>query len=163
MTHPINPILEPYLQGANHVDRKHTTCNLTLRQFILGFISYSPWWLKIFYKIRLILTTLLRLKTGHPTITTITSPQDVPFTPNQLALFFTVREAQEDQYWIVEAPEDNHLAAWLAVTTDNKSHFTVTTVVKYKHWTGPIYFNLIRPFHHLVVRAMMNAACKQKY
>lgn len=28
------------------------------------------------------------------------------------------------------------------------------TTVYYKHWTGPVYFNLIRPFHHLVVSRM---------
>jgi hypothetical protein len=28
------------------------------------------------------------------------------------------------------------------------------TIVFYKHWTGPVYFNLIRPFHHLVVARM---------
>ncbi|MCP4630164.1 MAG: DUF2867 domain-containing protein [bacterium] len=35
---------------------------------------------------------------------------------------------------------------------DSKTNrFYVITVVHYKHWTGPVYFNLIRPFHHLVV------------
>ncbi|MCP5103876.1 MAG: DUF2867 domain-containing protein, partial [bacterium] len=36
----------------------------------------------------------------------------------------------------------------------------VVTIVHYKHWTGPVYFNLIRPFHHLVIRRMMKAALK---
>ena len=34
------------------------------------------------------------------------------------------------------------------------------TVVHYKHWTGPVYFNVIRPFHHLVVRQMARAGTK---
>jgi hypothetical protein len=33
----------------------------------------------------------------------------------------------------------------------------IKVVVHYKHWTGPVYFNLIRPFHHLVVSRMARA------
>jgi hypothetical protein len=33
----------------------------------------------------------------------------------------------------------------------------VLTIVHYHHWTGPLYFNAIRPFHHLVVGSMVNA------
>ncbi|NQY75258.1 MAG: DUF2867 domain-containing protein [Candidatus Margulisbacteria bacterium] len=28
------------------------------------------------------------------------------------------------------------------------------------HWTGPIYFNLIRPIHHLVVTKMAKAGVR---
>ena len=31
-------------------------------------------------------------------------------------------------------------------------------IVDYRHWTGPVYFNVIRPFHHLVVAAMLRSA-----
>ena len=34
------------------------------------------------------------------------------------------------------------------------NRYYVVTAVNYKHWTGPVYFNLIRPFHHLVVSRM---------
>ena len=41
-----------------------------------------------------------------------------------------------------------------------KNRFYIMTVVHYKHWTGPVYFNMIRPFHHLVVRRMALAGLK---
>ena len=72
--------------------------------------------------------------------------------------FFTVRCAKEDVYWISETPDDKHLRAFFGVVkeTSNNSmnRFHVITTVFYKHWTGPVYFNLIRPFHHLVVSRM---------
>jgi hypothetical protein len=34
------------------------------------------------------------------------------------------------------------------------NRFYVFTTVYYKHWTGPVYFNLIRPLHHLAVPRM---------
>jgi hypothetical protein len=35
--------------------------------------------------------------------------------------------------------------------------YYIVTIVHYLHWTGPVYFNLIRPFHHLVVARMARA------
>ncbi len=40
------------------------------------------------------------------------------------------------------------------------NRFYVITTVFYKHWTGPVYFNYIRPFHHLVVSQMAKYGLK---
>jgi hypothetical protein len=68
-------------------------------------------------------------------------------------------KAIEDVYWVSETPEDKHLAAHFGVAAEKldqrRSRYHVFTVVRYLHWTGPVYFNLIRPFHHLVVSRMM--------
>jgi len=32
--------------------------------------------------------------------------------------------------------------------------------VHYRSWAGPVYFNTIRPFHHIVVGSMMKHASK---
>ncbi|MCP4674680.1 MAG: DUF2867 domain-containing protein [Deltaproteobacteria bacterium] len=45
--------------------------------------------------------------------------------------FFTVVMAKDEHYW-----------------------------VKYHHWTGPVYFNVIRSFHHFVVWAMVRTAVR---
>jgi hypothetical protein len=37
------------------------------------------------------------------------------------------------------------------------NRYYIVTIVHYLHWTGPVYFNLIRPFHHLVVARMARA------
>ncbi len=75
--------------------------------------------------------------------------------------FFIVHNAKEDIYWVAETPEDKHLNAYFGVVTvklrNNLTRFHVFTSVKYIHWTGPVYFNFIRPFHHLVVLKMMKA------
>jgi hypothetical protein len=38
--------------------------------------------------------------------------------------------------------------------------YYIVTIVHYLHWTGPVYFNLIRPFHHLVVARMARAGAR---
>jgi hypothetical protein len=35
-------------------------------------------------------------------------------------------------------------------------------VVRYKHWTGPIYFNLIRIFNLLLVNRMAHTASQSR-
>jgi hypothetical protein len=91
-------------------------------------------------------------------------PEDIDFTPDKSVTFFVVRCAKEDLYWFSETPEDKHLKAYFGVVVeplDSKTkRFYVITVVHYKHWTGPVYFNLIRPFHHLVVSRIVRAGIK---
>ena len=84
-------------------------------------------------------------------------------TPGASLRFFTVTTTAEDRYWIGEAA-DRHLRGWICVLAtpldQGGNRFDVTTVVHYRHWTGPVYFNLIRPFHHLVVACMARAGAK---
>ncbi|XXF76233.1 DUF2867 domain-containing protein [Myxococcaceae bacterium GXIMD 01537] len=41
-----------------------------------------------------------------------------------------------------------------------RRRFHVATIVRYRRWAGPVYFNVIRPFHHLVVRGMLRHAAR---
>ncbi len=156
-------VLRPYLRGADHVDVKRVEGRLPLDRFILGMMSYSPRWLTLLYRARAGLVNILGLR-AQPAGVAIADliPRRVSFRPGDEVLFFTVREAKQGRYWIAETPEDRHLAAFVAVlalpaTCPSTTVFHVVTIVRYKHWTGPVYFNLIRPFHHLVVSRMARA------
>jgi hypothetical protein len=80
--------------------------------------------------------------------------------PGEKASFFTIVSADETSHWIVNAREA-HLTATLAIMaeplTANQRRFSVVTIVHYHSWAGPVYFNMIRPFHHLVVGGMTRA------
>lgn len=71
--------------------------------------------------------------------------------------------SQEAHRTVFEASDD-HLDAYLAVIREQPnaptSRFLVVTIVHYRRWTGPLYFNVIRPFHHLVVQQMGRAGSK---
>ena len=77
-----------------------------------------------------------------------------------------MKDAKENVYWVAETPEDKHLKAYFGVVveklSDSITRFHVFTTVRYIHWTGPVYFNLIRPFHHLVVSSMMKAGIRPR-
>jgi len=158
-------VIQPYLTDADHVDIKTVDGCVNLREFIASMMSYRPWWLLLLYRIRAIVAGILRLEKQIRLNDMIPlSPEDISFTPGGNALFFIVRKAEEDQYLITEIPDDKHLRAYLVITVENMdsglNHFHVITIVLYKHWTGPVYFNLIRPFHHLVVRQMIRAGVR---
>ena len=157
--------LDRYFQNVNHIDVKTIDGDTSLRKFISGMLSYYPWWLLLLYRIREILVNILGLaKHDKPDILPPIKPDNLAFKPGESAFIFIVRDAKEDIYWVAESPEDKHLKAYLGVVaqklSDNRTRFHVFTSVKYIHWTGPVYFNLIRPFHHLVVRRMMKAGIK---
>jgi hypothetical protein len=156
------PDIAQLLKGSNYIDVKSVEGQTSLRRFIASMLSYYPGWILFLYRIRAILVKLLGLY-RHPApeaLPELTS-EDVSFVVGEAVTFFTVRMAKEKHYWVGETPEDKHLRAYFCVAVeslgDHGKRFHVVTIIHYKHWTGPVYFNLIRPFHHLVVGRMMRA------
>ena len=160
------PEISQLLKGSNHIDVKTVEGQTFLRRFIAAMLSYYPRWILFLYRIRAILVKLLGLY-RHPAPEALPElgPEDVSFAVGEAVTFFTVRMAKEKCYWVGETPEDKHLSAYFCVAVqslgNHRKRFHVATIVHYKHWTGPVYFNLIRPFHHLVVGRMMRAGVQQ--
>jgi hypothetical protein len=153
------------MAGADHVDVKTVEGDqVDLRAFVAGMYGYWPRWLAALYVIRRTLVRLIGLRdipvTGPAPLTADT----LPTTPGaKIGGAFEVRVVEEGRLWVAEA-DDRHLRAALGVVAEpagpHRQRLHVLTVVHYKHWTAPLYFNLIRPFHHLVVGAMMRAGLR---
>ena len=157
--------LEKYIENADFTDVKVFEGQAALRKFIASMLSYYPWWIVQLYRIRKLLVCILGLeKHEAPDELPNLKPENVSFIPGKNVTFFCVRSAREDIFWISETPDDKHLQAYFGVVKepvgDSINRFYVVTTVFYKHWTGPIYFNLIRPFHHLVVSRMAKYALR---
>lgn len=152
-----------YFENADYTDVKVFEGKKTLREFIAAMLSYYPWWVILLYRIRKVLVVILGLaKQENPAKLPHLQPDEVTFAPGENATFFIVRCGREDRFWMAESPKDTHLQAFFGVVRQpldgSCSRFYVTTTVYHKHWTGRIYFNLIRPFHHLVVNQMARHA-----
>lgn len=148
------------LCDADHFDAKTVEGAVSLRQFLAGFMAYQPGWITALYGVRAGFVRLLGMRQeGMPQPLKL-RPEAVPFEPGKAASFFRVVNAREDEYWIAAAT-DSHLTAYVIIAVEplNGPHrrFHIGTVVRYHNWAGPVYFNVIRPFHHLVVRAMARA------
>lgn len=155
--------LEKYFKEADVIDVKIFEGSTTLRRFIASMLSYYPWWIIQLYRTRKLLAGILGLvKHQAPEALPDLQPEDVSFTPGKNVTFFIVRCAEEERFWFSETPDDKHLKAYFGIVNqpvnNSVNRFYVITTVYYKHWTGPVYFNLIRPFHHLVVSRMARHA-----
>ena len=161
------PEMAPLLEGSSYVDIKTMEGDTTLRRFIAAMLSYYPWWVVWLYRLRTVLVKILGL-VEHEASEVLPSlqPDDVSFVVGDAVTFFTVRLAKDEHYWVGETPQDKHLKAFFGVVVEpvanNRKCFHVATIVHYKYWTGPLYFNLIRPFHHLVVSRMMRAGLTRR-
>ena len=161
---PVTDVVE-LIEQADHVDVKDVVSDVPMREFIVGMFSYMPWWLKALYGIRWAFVRLLGMKQeGMPEDMGFT-PESVSFVPGGQVGFFRVERAAEGHYWVADAA-DKHLIAYLGLIVepeaDGKNRYHLITIVDYLHWTGPVYFNVIRPFHHLVVAAMMRSAANRR-
>jgi hypothetical protein len=161
----VTAALRSVLPGAHHIDVRTVETRLSVPAFTAGMLAYQPGWISALYRVRWLFVRVLGMKQeGVPRPPTF-SAATLPSQPGARAGFFTVRMAQ-DGVWAADA-EEKHLRAMLAVVADPGDHglrqVHVVTVVHYKHWTGPVYFNVIRPFHHLVVGAMMRFAVRASW
>ena len=164
MTYPILdqfPEIKSAVSTADHIDIKTIESDQPLRHFLAGLFSYIPFWMRGLYAIRWGFVRLLGMtQTGMPQSVEV-DPKDISFTPGEGASFFEVVTAEEESHYFAAAKE-RHLTAILGIIVEplagNNRRLHVATVVNYHHWTGPVYFNTIRPFHHLVVAAMMKSA-----
>jgi len=157
--------LRPYFDGAHITDIKIAESTNSLRSFIAAMLSYYPWWIVLLYRLRSLVVHVLGLvKHAAPEELPDLQPEQIPFTPGEKATFFIVRIAKEDIYWFAETPPDKHLKAYFGIVVEplakDLKRYYIVTIVHYLHWTGPVYFNLIRPFHHLVVARMARAGAR---
>jgi Protein of unknown function (DUF2867) len=149
---------------SDHFDEKVIEADVSLREFIAGFLGYYPFWIKALYNIRAIFVRLLGMKQDNMTMPRLT-PETIPFTAGEMATFFEVAEGTDESVWIAKAI-DEHLTAYVIIAVDplrnGLNRFYVGTIVHYHKWTGPVYFNIIRPFHHIVVQSMMKSGTRYK-
>lgn len=155
------PGINTFLDGANHIDVRHVDSHKSMREFIAAALSYMPHWMVALYKIRAMFVRLLGLKQGGYPGAEKVKPEDIIFSPGTMGSFFIVEDGEEERYWIAGATE-KHLSGYLVIAVEPLSgrmkRFHMATIVHYRHWTGRVYFNIIRPFHHVVVWAMLRHA-----
>ncbi len=156
---------QPFFDGADYVDLKAVEANVSLREFLAGFLSYYPSWIKALYAIRAVFVRLLGMKQeGFPRGWNL-RPEQVRFETGKRCTIFIVEAAKEGEYWMGSA-SDSHLAAYLVIAAEplasGGTRFHVGTTVKYRNWAGPVYFFFVRPFHHIVVLAMMHAGARYR-
>ncbi len=154
--------LQTLLQGADHVDVKTVQSSVGMRTFVCNMLAWSPLWVEWLFRLRGVAAKVLGLE--HESVPRKHyTPEDLPMTPGQKVGFFTVAMADEEACYVLEAA-DQHLSGVLAVVAEplgeGAQRYHLCTIVHYRNWKGPLYFNCIRPFHHLIVARMAKAGAR---
>ena len=155
------PELAPLLEHANHVDVKTVTGSVDMRTFLANMLAYQPGWITFLYYIRAGFVRCLGMRQKRIPASLSLRPENVPMQIGERVSFFKLHMVKEERYLIASA-KDKHLDALLGVVIEPlanrpQKRFHVLTVVHYNNWTGPLYFQAIKPFHHLVVGSMAEA------
>ena len=144
------------LDDADHVDVKTAEGPFSVMQLAAGVLSYRPGWMAFLWRVRAWLVRVLGMDKQGAAMDYQFTADTLPAESGQKVGFFTVVDSDRETFWIVEGRE-SHLEAVLAFFAKplperpGEFHFQVVTVVRYRNRIGPVYFNIIRPFHHLVV------------
>jgi len=152
------------VEDADYVGLATVELQADLETFLKTIFSYRPGLIRFLYRIRAPLVRLLGFRQDPLPAMEEWIPDEFPMLSCGNIWFFTVGRVKADRYWVAGCPRDRHLDADLAVVAEpldnGRRRFHILTVVRYKHWTGPLYFNLIRFFNLLLVNRMTRFAAR---
>ncbi|MFC0626999.1 DUF2867 domain-containing protein [Kribbella deserti] len=150
------------LSTADEFDVKTAFGEVELREFAAGALGWSPAWVKALFGVRVVFAAMLRLDKPAVSMNARPTPEGMDFTPGSRISFFTVVRAEEGRYLLLEAA-DNHLTGYLALTVEpgeRSNRLSLVTMVKYHRKAGRAYYQVIKPFHHLIVTGMVQAGAR---
>ena len=147
----VTPGIDPatLLAGAQFVDAYRLDVHgetLDARRAAERMMARAPRWVDALLALRNAVVAPLGLKTSG---SAERAPRDM------IGIFPVVSETPKR---IVAGFNDKHLDFRVVVdvtTADRKQSVTATTLVLTHNWLGRTYLTIIKPFHRLVVRAML--------
>lgn len=157
--------IKAIFDAADYIGVKTVESDDDLEPFLIKIFSYRPTLIRWLYRLRAPLVRLLGFKQAPLPEMDEWIPAEFPMLPCGMVWFFLVQRVKKDHFWIAGCPRDRHLDADFAVVArplhGRRKRFYLITAVHYKHWTGPLYFNLIRLFNLVLVNRMAHFAARQ--
>lgn len=130
-----------------------------LDTLVQAVFATTPQWTRILMRLRNLLVQPFDLKTTPPTPTTTSSTF---LQPGAVVGIFRVFERTENE--IILGDNDRHLdfrVGVLRLVEQGQVSVIVSTIVVFHNWLGRLYFVPVRPFHRLIVPAIMHRAVTQ--
>ncbi|WP_147819562.1 DUF2867 domain-containing protein [Salidesulfovibrio onnuriiensis] len=158
------PAFRERMAGADHVDSHDIEGDLPFKRQLVRAMNWAPAWVKFLYKVRKVVARVMGLEHDDAYGYQRFDEASFPMRPGEMAGPFEVVAAREDSFWMARA-EDRHLAGYICMAVEElgqgRRKYHCTTIVCFRNWLGPVYFNLIRPFHHLIVRGMLRESVRR--
>lgn len=160
---PENSILSSGKKDFDYIDSfkgelTDTHRNIDISEIGKAFFTSGPKWGKKMFAFRNKVVGLFGLKTGSETEKQQTE-KDFKCEIGEHAGIFTVFDKTSNE--IILGEDDRHLNFRVSLLVDrnkkdpDKNFLTISTTVKFHNWMGILYFLPVRPFHKLIVPAML--------
>lgn len=121
------------------------------------FMLKPPRWITMLFTLRNSIAGFFGLKTGGKGIDGQRLPDGFKLEPGERLGLFRVFSKSNTE--VVIGEDDWHLnfrvSLFFERQTVGEQAIVVSTVVRFNNWFGRFYFMLVRPFHGVIVRAML--------
>ncbi|MTV49775.1 DUF2867 domain-containing protein [Heliobacillus mobilis] len=132
---------------------------LDIIAFVRILFTSAPSWVTKLTLLRNRIVKLFGIKV--PDNAAANTPVDFSFEPGSSASFFRVYERRTNELLLGE--DNRHLdfrLSFFIEEQDGVHYAVVATVVQFHGWAGRAYFLPVRPFHRLMVPAMLRSAVR---
>lgn len=166
-TIPGDSILNDLLHKMDYIDCY--SCNIglggkSLRMEDVGkaFFTSEPTWIKRLFAIRNKLVKMFGLKIPKAITDRQKLLDNFKCNVGESMGFFQVFAKNDHE--LILGEDDKHLNFRVSLYINNNGinqDLIVTTVVQFNQWAGKLYFLFVKPFHRLIVPAMVREMVKQ--
>ncbi|EKT4498015.1 DUF2867 domain-containing protein [Flavobacterium psychrophilum] len=130
-----------------------------------AFFSSGPKWVEKLFALRNKIVSIFGLKTSDNLISREKQLENFNCEPGEHLGLFKVFAKTENE--VILGEDDKHLNFRVSlffnqqtIGTENKD-LIVSTTVEFNNWFGRLYFLPVRPFHKLIVPAMLKGMIKE--
>lgn len=138
--------------------------NIRILEIGKSFFSSEPKWINKLFAFRNKLVGIFGLKTSGKTTDRQKILNDFKCEKGEQIGLFKVFEKTTEE--IILGEDDKHLNFRISLFIDkqneskNENKLIISTTVKFNNWFGRLYFLPVRPFHKLIVPAMLKEIIK---
>lgn len=127
-----------------------------------AFFSFSPKWIGSLFALRNKIVSVFGLKTGNGLSQKEEVLQNFKGEIGDQVGVFKVFDKTENE--LILGENDSHLnfrvSLLLVTQPDHTKDLTISTVVHFNNWFGKLYFFPVKPFHKLIVPAMLKSSIR---
>jgi len=155
---PNSSVSKQFIGTVHYVDAFKTELSdieQSIEQIYLAIFNHTPKWVNALMNLRNKIVGIFGLDTGNGE--TPTEVKSIAVGDKQG--MFKIFEIQPNE--VIVGADDTHLDFRASVLKENNVLF-LSTLVHYNSRFGRFYFFIVKPFHKIIVKAMLKNAIKNK-
>ncbi len=153
---PEQSVIKHFIESLDYVDAykvKLTNESQDASAIYRAIFNHPPKWVMVLMNIRNKIVGIFGLDTGAGS-----KVEEIEkLTIGDKHGVFRIFDIQTNE--IIAGEDDSHLNFRVSVLKEN-GYLTLSTLVHYNSKFGKVYFFIVKPFHKVVVKVMMNKAIK---